>query len=283
MAEPKAGKSTPSPQQMRVLVLGLPRTTTSIVPALRILGYNPYTMRHLASMPSHIPVWHDAARSTPRASGLPMRIDAILSAHDSVADLPGCMFAAQLIEAYPSAKVILTTRSYERWEKSMQESIWVLFTWRLFEVCRITGLSQMAPLIRLLHALFGMHNGNVYGEVETRRAFEEHNQRVRELVPRERLLEIDAEDTASGWNELCGFLEVERPHEGTPYPAFKEDRAMRAGLEAAWVSMVKYLILMVLVQGLVVIAGMVLYVYAEELREVRDVYVLGPLKAYLDK
>ncbi|KAF1361525.1 hypothetical protein EJ07DRAFT_73211, partial [Lizonia empirigonia] len=232
---PKDGSTRSLP--MRVLVLGLPRTnTSSLISALRTLGYNPYTMRSLVTNPTHMPVWQEAVNSTQYASGLPLTINDILADYDAIADLPGCMFAEQLISAYPGVKVILTTRRYQEWEKSMQESIWVLFTWRLFELCRLTGLSKMAPLIRLLHSLFGVHNGNQYGGYETRRAYERHNDRVRELVARERLLEIDAEDE-SGWGELCGFLGEERPE--VEYPGLKEDTAMRAGLEQTWLSMVR--------------------------------------------
>lgn len=267
---------------MRVLALGLPRTnTTSLISALRTLGYNPYTMRTLVTTPSHMPVWREAVDSTQHASGLPLPINDMLSSHDAIVDLPGCMFASQLIEAYPNAKVILTTRRYDDWQRSMQESIWVLFTWRLFALCRISGLSALAPLIRLLHSLFGVHNGNQYEGYETRRAYERHNERVRELVSRERLLEIDAEDE-SGWNELCGFLGVERP-QGVEYPRLKEDTALRAGLEQTWLSMVGYLFLMVVLPGIVLVAGGLLYLYADDLRSVRDQYVIAPLKEYLDK
>ncbi|KAF2621888.1 hypothetical protein BU25DRAFT_495451 [Macroventuria anomochaeta] len=276
---PKTGPGRKVP--LRVLVLGLPRTsTTSLISALRQLGYNPYTMRSLMENPSNIPVWQEAVNSTQYASGLPLTINDILSDYDSVADLPGCMFAQQLIEAYPDAKVILTTRRYEDWEKSMQESIWVLFTWRLFEICRILGVSRMAPLIRLLHSLFGMHNGNQYGGYETRRAYEAHNERVRESVGSERLLEIDV-DGGSGWGELCGFLGVERPKD-VEYPRFKEDMAMRAGLEQTWFSMVRYLVLMVVLPGVVLIAGGLLYLYADDLRSARDQWVIAPLKDYLN-
>lgn len=275
---PKDGSTRSLP--MRVLVLGLPRTnTSSLISALRTLGYNPYTMRSLVTDPTHIPVWQEAVNSTQYASGLPLTINDILTDYDAIADLPGCMFAEQLISAYPGAKVILTTRPYQEWEKSMQESIWVLFTWRLFELCRLTGLSKMAPLIRLLHSLFGVHNGNQYGGYETRRAYERHNERVRELVARERLLEIDADDE-SGWGELCGFLGEERPE--VEYPRLKEDTAMRAGLEQTWLSMVRYLVLMVVLPGVVMVIGAVLYMYTDDLRGVRDQWILDPLKQYLD-
>lgn len=267
---------------MRVLVLGLPRTnTTSLTSALRTLGYKPYTMRHLATNPSHIPIWHAAISSTSPATGLPQPVTSILSSHDAIIDLPGCMFAPQLIAAYPDAKVILTTRRYEVWQKSMQDSIWVLLTWRLFNLCRIAGLSALAPLIRLLYALFLEHNGCVFDGPETRQAYERHNESVRELVPRERLLEIDAEDEC-GWRELCGFLGVEQP-EDRAYPRLKEDMAIRKGLEQTWLKMLEYVIMVAVLLGLVVVGLVALYVYADELKSARNFYILAPLRKYMGK
>jgi hypothetical protein len=265
---------------MRVLVLGLPRTnTTSLTSALRTLGYKPYTMRHLATNPSHIEAWQSAVSSTAHTTNLPLPIKDILSSHDAIADLPGCMFAPQLVAAYPNAKVILTTRRYEAWQKSMQDSIWVLLTWRLFQVSRITGLSELAPLIRLLHALFLRHNGCQFDSPETRESYERHNELIRELVPRDRLLEIDAEDDV-GWREVCGFLGVEQPDRA--YPRLKEDAGMRKGLEKTWMKMLEYVVMMVVLLGLVVVGFVALYVYSDELRSARDVYVLRPMKEYLD-
>lgn len=40
------------------------------------------------------------------------------------------------------------------------------------------------------------------------RAFHEHNDKIRALVPKDRLLELHLGD---GWGPLCKFLEVERP------------------------------------------------------------------------
>lgn len=273
----------PAKAQMKVLLLGLPLTNTaSLTTALRQLGHNPYTMRHLASSPSHIDIWTAAIPSTSHtATSLPLAVTNLLSQHDAVADLPACMFAPQLIAAYPEAKVILTTREYGEWERAMQESVWLLFTWRLFQLVRFTGLSQMAPLIRLLHGLFGMHNGNVYAGPDARRAAEAHNARVRALVPTERLLEIDAGEEV-GWERLCGFLGEERPA-GVKFPRVKEDGAMRRGLEGTWGAMVRYLVLMVGLNGVVIALSIAAWVYADELRGVRDVWVLGPVKEYLEK
>lgn len=136
----------------------------------------------------------------------------------------------------------------------MQDSTWALLTWRQFEMCRVLCASQRAPLIRLLHALLGVYNGNQYGRHETRRAYEAHDERVRELVSRETLLEIVAED------ELWGFLQREK-RESAEYPSTKEDLAKRAGLEQTRYSMVRYLLLVIHLLGVVLVGGVFLYTY----------------------
>ena len=47
--------------------------------------------------------------------------------------------------------------------------------------------------------------------------FEKHNQRVRDLVPADRLLEMEVKD---GWEPLCEFLGVPVPDE--PFPRLNE-------------------------------------------------------------
>jgi len=277
---------------MRILVLGMCRTgTTSISTALRKLGYTPHQMRDVLINPTDLALWQEAINLTlfpPRDRPASQRnlapyakpeFDKLLSDHDVVMDLPGCIFVKQLVEAYPDAKVILTTRDYDEWEKSMQESLWCLCTWRLFVFARYFNISQLAPLIRLMHTVFRVHNGNTYGRPESKAAFEKHYDTVRSIVPADRLLEIDPDDTT--WDPLCAFLERKVPDEA--FPRVKEDKTMRAGLEGAWWSIVQYGAMMMVLPGGVVLLGIVFWVYADAFREMRDEYVLGPLKGYLDR
>ncbi len=51
----------------------------------------------------------------------------IFGEHQSTVDWPGSFFYRQLADRYPDAKVVLSTRDPEAWEKSMRDTIWELF------------------------------------------------------------------------------------------------------------------------------------------------------------
>ena len=54
-------------------------------------------------------------------------------------------------------------------------------------------------------------------------SYEAHNQRVRELIPSERLLEFNVKD---GWTPLCDFLEVKQCPI-TPFPKSNSSRSVQ--------------------------------------------------------
>ncbi|KAF2472702.1 uncharacterized protein BDR25DRAFT_333069 [Lindgomyces ingoldianus] len=246
---------------VRVLVLGMCRTgTTSIASALRKLGYTPHTMRAVLSQPSQITLWQEAINLTLLTSKtspntLPpygrKEFDKLLGDYDAVTDIPSTIFAAQLVDAYPDAKVILTVREYEDWERSMQDSIWCLFTWRLFALARIVGVTQMAPMMRMLHAVFRAHNGNEYGGPGAKQAYERHSENVKKLVPKQNLLVLHSAEFE--WEPLCRFLGHDVPKEG--FPRMDEDKALRRSLETVWWGMVRYLVLMLLGIGVCTIGN----------------------------
>jgi len=276
---------------MRVLVLGMCRTgTTSVSVALRKLGYTPHQMREVLMNPEDLSLWQEGINLTlvapeDRPVGLrnqapygKAEFDKLLGDYDVVMDVPGCVFARELIEAYPDAKVILTTRDYTSWEASMQESIWCLCTWRLFAMARYFNATQMAPLIRLMHSIFKAHNGNMYGGPGSKTAYENHYNTVRTIVPKGQLLEVDPD--AMTWDPLCKFLDCEVLKE--PFPRLKDEKAMRQYLENVWWGMVQYCVLMLALPLGVILLAIVFYHYIDAFREMRDEYILMPIKSYLD-
>lgn len=269
---------------MRILVLGMCRTgTTTIAVALRKLGYTSHQMRDVLAKPSELALWEEAVNVTllppqERPSNQQKmepygkeEFDKLLADYDVAMDLPSCVFASELVKAYPEAKVILTKRRYEDWEQSMQDSIWCLDTWRLFTLCRQLNITQLAPLMRLVHSIFQVHNGNNYGGPAAKSAFDQHYDTVRSLVPQSQLLELDTDEELK-WEPLCEFLGKAVPKEG--FPKTSEDKAMRKGLESAWWGMVQYFVMLIILPGLVVFGSAMLYTYADEVRAYRDGWLM---------
>jgi hypothetical protein len=129
----------------------------------------------------------------------------------------------QLMEIYPDAKVIHTERvSKEKWWESATGSILVGHT--LFPI-RI--INKIIPFWRNHHRMaddmwsFVLKKNvrdnepgwpYIYKE-EFLAAYSTNNERVREMVPGERLL---IQDHGQGWNSLAEFLDKDIPDK--PYP-----------------------------------------------------------------
>jgi len=135
----------------------------------------------------------------------------------AVTDAPCANFAESLIKAYPEAKVVLTLRDPDKWVGSMERSYYQIFSWPSWRL-----LALLDPIVgtynELLTSILKDWTG---GEWENRRklkqGFIDHNENIRRLVPKDRLLEFRVEE---GWEPLCKFLGKEVPDE--PYPRVNE-------------------------------------------------------------
>ena len=54
--------------------------------------------------------------------------------------------------------------------------------------------------------------------------FNQHNERVKKLVPKEKLLVLDVTKNGGRWKELCEFLDVEEPPESIPFPRVNDTK-----------------------------------------------------------
>lgn len=130
--------STPEPpprkrtETLKVICVGPPRSATeSLQAGLQRLGYD--AVYHgwdiLFEEPSRCRGWVRLARRKwlNEAPGLPIRaeeFDELMGHAEAVVDAAGSVFAADLIAAYPDAKVVLNTRQdMDAWMRSMQESL----------------------------------------------------------------------------------------------------------------------------------------------------------------
>jgi hypothetical protein len=117
-----------------------------------------------------------------------------------VSDIPAAIFCDELIDAYPEAKIILTTRDEEKWFESMKATIWHLYESR--KAANASGIPARLMNLQQEHIWGG--DPDKYGRVKYR----EHNEHVREIAPKEKLLEYQV---GQGWEPLCAFLGKDVP------------------------------------------------------------------------
>ena len=152
------------------------------------------------------------------------------------------MFAPELIAAYPEAKVVLSNRDVDQWYRyetagirTREETADIRLSLKHRSIIRTIDWLYKDPLHYLL-SLVDPPTGTwtrmfyklwkVFAKGDFARhgkdAFHEHYQRVRELVPPDRLLEYRVSE---GWEPLCRFLDLEIPDR--PFPAGNEQESFR--------------------------------------------------------
>jgi hypothetical protein len=187
-----------------VIGFGVGRTGTySLKLALNQLGFGPchHMEEVLHHMPVQVPLWSAAVAGQPDWS-------AIYGDYRSAVDWPTAGFFRELVREFPSAKFVLTDRSPERWADSFGATIYKL----------LAGADQ-AP--DEMQDWLSMANGVVsrsgfppgLDRQGLIRAFETHNEAVKEAVPASQLLVFQVKD---GWDPLCAFLDAPVPAEAFP-------------------------------------------------------------------
>jgi hypothetical protein len=200
---------------LAVIGAGYPRTgTASLKLALEELGLGPcYHMRELIMDPSRAALWVAAAEGRPDW-------EAIFKGYRSTTDAPGCTFWAELMEVYPSAKILLSVRDPEEWFESTQATVFGPI------------MSQMAigtPLQEFFRTcVFPEFGDRIHDRAFMIEQFQRHTEEVVSKAPKDRLLVFDVRE---GWGPLCAFLGVDVP--STPFPrtnAREEMIALRQAL-----------------------------------------------------
>ncbi|TPX13507.1 uncharacterized protein E0L32_005978 [Thyridium curvatum] len=252
-------RSPPPPRKrtrpMEVICVGPPRSgTESLQQALLILGYD-HTYHGwdiVFDEQVHSPGWCALARrkwfgvEDGESGGLTAAdFDALLGHSVAVTDAAASVFAAEMVAAYPDAKVVLNMRGDEdAWHASVVRTLvransswaWYLASWVDRECFWAWHVYEryMWPLF------FRAPDGDMAGAIKRngkwvyRGTFSvnfdsrdvivwvlliicnipEHCNMIRGLVPKERLLEWDIKD---GWKPLCQFLGKDVPYEEFPH------------------------------------------------------------------
>jgi hypothetical protein len=127
-----------------------------------------------------------------------------------VSDFPATIFFSELMDAYPDARIILTTRDEDKWFESMKATIW------------------HTPSNKVLGKLIRKYVWHDDHETSKKR-FRQHNEMVKEAAA-QRGRDILECEVKQGWGPLCAFLGKDIP-EGKEFPrsddwaAYKKDHA----------------------------------------------------------
>jgi hypothetical protein len=206
---------------MKFLCLGLSRTgTSSLRQALLDLGIS--DVYHFTSVISENPpdadLWIKALEAKLEHRGPEFKKedwDSLLGHCMAVSDHPCLTFTYELLEMYPDAQVILTVRdNVDVWYESVMDTIWKFVELRISPDVSWgrkfwRGLLDRGPFERMTE-LIHLNPVGMYWEFPTRGRmfYEEHNEKIRKKVPKDRLLEFNVKQ---GWGPLCEFLRFEEP------------------------------------------------------------------------
>lgn len=201
---------------MRLIGAGMPRTgTLTQKMALEMLGIGPcYHMVNVMADLHQAALWKQALDGEPRWNE-------IFDGYHSTVDWPGGFFYRELADFYPDAKVLLSTRDPEEWERSMRETVWAVRNGGSLVRLLSSAQARVNPMWR---GFLGMIDGLLWqgagtfaaGNAEPSQLIESmlrHTEQVKASIPPERLLVWNVTD---GWGPLCELLEVPVP--GVPLP-----------------------------------------------------------------
>jgi len=209
---------------MKVIGAGFGRTgTMSLKAALEALDCGPcYHMAEVFKHLDHVPTWEAAAR------GEPVDWTSLMAGWGASVDWPACTFYAELMAAFPEAKVLLSTRDPARWYESCRETIYrpdTLFPLRLL----LNYSPRTRAVMRMGRTIIwqGTFGGRFLDRERAIAAYEAHVEAVLRAVPPDRLLVYEV---SQGWEPLCRFLGVPVPER--PFPHVNDRAAVRRGLTA---------------------------------------------------
>jgi hypothetical protein len=210
---------------IKIIGAGLPRTgTNTLKNALETLGYSKtYHMKELLVNPDKLHHW-----LTLQSTGT-TNWDELYEGYEATVDFPAYPWYKEHLKQYPDAKVIFTTRPFDKWYDSVHSTVWqagpqtlpeklammskLLFNPRLRKVIKCVKLAKKRIFQDTLEGKF---EDKAFAE----QAFNNHLEDVKATVPADKLLIYDVRD---GWPPLCKFLGVEEPKEPLPHLNKKEN------------------------------------------------------------
>jgi hypothetical protein len=216
---------------IKIIGAGFPRTgTNTLRESLEKVGYvKTYHMKELLLHPENLSYWQ-----TLRETGT-TQWDELYNGYQATVDFPAYPWYKEHMKRYPDAKVILSTRPFEKWYDSFYNTIWLAqnpseeqkkemgekmkFNPRLQTVMKVMQFAKET----IIEEHF---QGRFLDKDFVKKIFDEHHEAVKGYVPADNLLVFDV---AEGWGPLCEFLGVEEPAEPLPHTNKKEDFHIMVG------------------------------------------------------
>ncbi|XP_031563759.1 uncharacterized protein LOC116299268 [Actinia tenebrosa] len=195
---------------MKVICAGLPQTgTTSIAHALRILGYKVYDYDE--QILYYMNEWLDLYKH-----GKVPDFYAMFKDVDVVIDYPGNFFFEEIMEAFPDAKVILSEREEDIWIRRYVNNMELFASTNKL----IIKMQNLIPtfkkfwfvILNLRMASLGISDPK--SSYICRKRYRWHNDRVKSVVPADKLLVYSVKQ---GWEPLCEFTGKKIPDQPFPH------------------------------------------------------------------
>ncbi len=214
---------------LKIIGAGFGRTgTLSVYTALNQLGFPCYHMFEVLENPAnktHLDFWRKVANDAP---GAQQDWEQVFAKYSAAVDNPAACVWRELLQAYPKAKVVLTThpRGAEAWYESTMETIYFTEKMWQFKVLKLT-----TPFGRkfgdMTHKLVWQraHQGTMPDRDKAIAHYHQHIADVKAAVPPEQLLVFSADQ---GWEPLCAFLQVPVPE--TEFPNVNDRAAIKKTL-----------------------------------------------------
>ncbi|CAK8678810.1 uncharacterized protein LOC143470831 [Clavelina lepadiformis] len=205
---------------MKVICAGFPKTgTKSLAEALRQLGFVVYDF--IENFWYLEKEWN----SIFGRGGAKENFRRMFENVDAICDFPACYFCEELLEAFPDAKVILSSResdSVENWLDAMTTQSSILsnnLTFRLILALTPTGNRLLSFIRNIGRIIYGDKPMSRYRPLTVNRmlmkkVYLRHYTYVLQAVPQENLLTFKCSE---GWEPLCKFLGVTRPNMVFPH------------------------------------------------------------------
>nr|WP_042180445.1 sulfotransferase family protein [Kibdelosporangium sp. MJ126-NF4]CEL14392.1 hypothetical protein [Kibdelosporangium sp. MJ126-NF4]CTQ88757.1 hypothetical protein [Kibdelosporangium sp. MJ126-NF4] len=197
---------------VEIIGAGFGRTgTASLKRALELLGFDPcHHMSEVLRQPRTTVEW------TTALNGDPSVLPDLLGDYRATLDFPSCLLWRELLELYPTAKVLLTVRDPKSWYDSARATVLNPIRGQNID----EGLAAL--LMPFSEAMAARGFRRDLGEDETIAVFNRHNDAVRADVEPSRLLVYEV---GHGWEPLCEFLGTDVPD--VPFPISNESASFR--------------------------------------------------------